>query len=163
MTMSPAQAKMAARAEALAAEQALRRAQPVVDNRQLGGTALTTPQVQPVQDTRQLGGSSLFQIPLEQRQALINQAQGGPASYYGQSLTTPQITRPQGPVRPQVMPQRAPQPRTGGPGPMPQPRGPVAAPQPQARPEPNMFQQAMSYVAPVSQGINAFRSLFSLF
>lgn len=34
---------------------------------------------------------------------------------------------------------------------------------PQARPQPNMFQQAMSYIQPVSQGIGALKSLFSLF
>ena len=195
---------MQARAAALATEQAQRRAQPVVDTRQLGGAALSTPQIQPLQDTRQLGGSGLTQIPLAerqaminlmqggptspggagltqvplaQRQAMINAAQGGPASYHGSALNTPQ-----GPVRPpqMMMPQRAPQQRTGGPGQAPLTMGPVRPqqafapqqqrapqprpqPQPQQRPEPSFFQQALSYAKPVSAGISALGSLFSFF
>ena len=163
--MSPAEAKMAARAAALAQEQALRRAQPVVDTRQLGGSALSTPQFQPPQDTRQLGGAGLTTIPLAERQAMINLTQGGPAQRFGSALTQVPIEQrqayidanssgsrfgqglntPAGPVRPPQMnrpgqaPQRAPQQRTGGPG-----QGPVRpqqgfAPQqraPQPRPQP---------------------------
>lgn len=164
---------MKARADALAAEQAQRRAQPVVDTRQLGGSSLITPVFQPGQDNRLLGGAGLTQIPLEQRQAQITAAQGRPTSYYGSTLNTPQ-----GPVRPPQMqrPQSAPQQRTGGPGmgPVrpqqqfaPQQRAPQARPQqqfaPQQRPEPSFFQQALSYAKPVSAGISALGSLFSLF
>jgi len=201
MDLSPAQAKMAARAAALAAEQAQRRAQPVVDTRQLGGSGLTqTPlaQRQVIINQAQGGpasrmGQGLEMMPLAQRQAQINAAQGGPAQYYGQALTNP--FQPQGPVRPQMASQsqtggpgqmppaqlnpglRTPAPRLGVPGaapqyqappPMPrpqqqrpqQPRGPVA---PQNRPEPSFFQQALQYAKPVSQGIGALSSLFSLF
>jgi hypothetical protein len=207
MDLSPAQAKMKAKADALAAEQAQRRqANQVYQAKQaaqrgLASDALAAEQAQrrdanavyqaqqaqirqqelgqlvaqqaavraqPTVDNRVLYGGNLTPVPIEQRQAQINAAQGRPTSYFGSALNTPQ-----GPVRPAQMgrpqqsaPQRAPQQRTGGPG-----MGPVRpqqqfAPQPrpqQQRPEPSFIQQAMSYAKPVSAGISALGSLFSFF
>jgi hypothetical protein len=137
-----------------------------MDTRKLHGSGLTAPAPRPVVDNRVLGGAGLTQIPLAERQAMINLMQGGPTTYGGSKLDQIPLAQrqafvgssssgnrfgqglntPQGPVRPQQMqmqrPQQAPQQRTGGPGPV-RPQQSFAPQQraPQPRPQPQQQQR----------------------